>query len=64
VRISALSPNRKLSIRIIYMIKNNTRVNLAVAAALAILISACSIANLGWLRNSQDVGQAFETDNV
>jgi len=46
------------------MIKNNTRVNLAVAAALAILISACSIANLGWLRNSQDVGQAFETLHV
>lgn len=46
------------------MPKNLTRVNLAVAAALAILISACSIANLGWLRNSQDVGQAFETLHV
>ena len=46
------------------MIKNIIRVNLAVAAALAIMISACSIANLGWLRNSQDVGQAFETLHV
>jgi hypothetical protein len=44
--------------------KNITRVNLAVAAVLAILISACSIANLGWLRNSQDVGQVFETLHV
>ena len=37
---------------------------MAVAAALAIMISACSIANLGWLRNSPDVGQAFETLHV
>jgi len=43
------------------MIKNIVRVKLAVAAALAIMVSACSIANFGWLRNSQDVGQAFET---
>jgi hypothetical protein len=41
-----------------------TRVSLAVAAALAILISACSIANLGWLRNSPDVGRDFETLHV
>ena len=46
------------------MTKNFNRVNLAVAAALAILISACSIANFGWLRNSQDVGQAFESLHV
>ena len=41
-----------------------TRVSLAVAAALAILISACSIANLGRLRNSPDVGRDFETLHV
>ena len=46
------------------MTKNITRVSLAVAAALAILISACSIANLGWLRNSPDVGRDFETLHV
>jgi len=46
------------------MTKNITKVNLAVAAALAILISACSIANLGWLRNSPDVDRAFETLHV
>lgn len=31
------------------------------AAVLAVLISACSIANLGWLRNSPEVDRAFET---
>jgi hypothetical protein len=46
------------------MTKNITRANLAVAAALTMLISACSIANLGWLRNSPDVGRAFETLQV
>ena len=46
------------------MTKNFNRVNLAVAAALAIMITACSIANLGWLRNSLDVGRAFETLHV
>ncbi|HSO59861.1 MAG TPA: hypothetical protein VLR50_02395 [Desulfobacterales bacterium] len=46
------------------MIKNIARVHLAIATALAIMISACSIANFGWLRNSQDVGQAFETLHV
>ena len=46
------------------MTKNITKVNLAVAAALAILISAGSIANLGWLRNSPDVDRAFETLHV
>jgi len=46
------------------MTKNTTRVNSAVAGALAILISACSIAHLGWLRNSPDVSRAFETLNV
>jgi len=43
---------------------NITRVYLTVVTALAILISACSIANLGWLRNSPEVGQAFETLHV
>jgi hypothetical protein len=38
--------------------------NAAVAAALATLISACSIAHLGWLRNSPDVSRAFETLQV
>lgn len=42
------------------MTKNVTRMNRAVAAAWAILISACSIANIGWLRNDEDVGRAFE----
>jgi hypothetical protein len=46
------------------MTQKITRVNWAVAAAVTILISACSIANLGWLRNSQDVGRAFETLHV
>ena len=42
----------------------STRMNAAVAAALATLISACSIAHLGWLRNSPDVSRAFETLQV
>ena len=46
------------------MTKKIIRDNLAVAAALTIMISACSIANLGWLRNSQEVGRAFETLHV
>ena len=46
------------------MTKNITRVNWVVAGVLAILISACSNTNLGWLRNNQDVGQAFETLHV
>ena len=46
------------------MTKNFNMFKLAVATALVILISACSIANLGWLRNSADVGQAFETLHV
>lgn len=37
---------------------------MAVVASLAILISACSTTNLGWLRNSEEVGLAFETLNV
>jgi hypothetical protein len=41
-----------------------TGINAAVAAALAILITACSIANLGWLRNSGEVDRAFETLQV
>jgi hypothetical protein len=47
-----------------YMIKNTTRTVLAIAAMLAMLISACSVANLGWLRNSEEVGRSFETLNV
>ena len=46
------------------MTKNIARVNLAVAAALTIMITACSIANLGRLRNSPDVGRAFEMLHV
>jgi len=46
------------------MTKNITRVNLAVAAAVAMLISACSLANLGWLRNSEEVGRGFATLQV
>jgi hypothetical protein len=41
------------------MTKNITRVNLAVAAAVAILVSACSTANIGGLRNSEEVGRGF-----
>ena len=41
-----------------------TKLNSAAAAALAILISACSIAHIGWLRNSPDVSRAFETLQV
>jgi hypothetical protein len=41
------------------MKKNNTRVNFAFTAAVTMLISACSIANLGWLRNSEEVGRSF-----
>ena len=46
------------------MTTQTTRLNAAVATALAILISACTIANLGWLRNSPDVSRAFETLQV
>ena len=46
------------------MTKNITRVNSAVAAAVVILISACSIAHLGWLRISPDVSRDFETLHV
>jgi hypothetical protein len=46
------------------MTKIFTSFNLAVAVAVAILNSACSIANLGWLRNSEDVGRAFATLQV
>jgi hypothetical protein len=46
------------------MAKKDSRVHLAVAAALAILISGCSTANLGWLRNSPDVGRDFEALHV
>jgi hypothetical protein len=46
------------------MMKNTIRIYLMTAAAVAILTSACSTANLGWLRNSDDVGLAFETLRV
>jgi len=46
------------------MTKTITSFNLAVAVAVAILVSACSIANLGWLRNSEEVGRAFATLQV
>jgi hypothetical protein len=46
------------------MTKKIIRLYLATATALVILTSACSIANLGWLRNSDDVGLAFETLQV
>jgi hypothetical protein len=46
------------------MMKNITSFNLAVAVAMAILISACSIANLGWLRNSEEVDRTFATLQV
>jgi hypothetical protein len=41
-----------------------TRANLAVTAAVAILVTACSFANLGWLRNSEEVDRAFGTLQV
>jgi hypothetical protein len=51
-------------IRSINMVKRTTRRSLAFATASVILISACSLANLGWLRNSQEVDRAFETLQV
>ena len=41
------------------MTRNTTRVNFAIAAAVAILICACSIGNFGRLRNSEEVGRSF-----
>jgi len=38
---------------------NNPRVDFALTAAAVMVISACSIANLGWLRNSEAVGSSF-----
>jgi hypothetical protein len=46
------------------MTKDMTRVNVAVAAAVAMLISACSTTHLGWLRDSEEVGRAFATLQV
>ncbi|MGE5255884.1 MAG: hypothetical protein ACM3KE_04395 [Hyphomicrobiales bacterium] len=46
------------------MAKNFARFNLAVAVASAMLISSCSIANVGWLRNSEEVGGTFATLQV
>ena len=41
------------------MTRNTARINIAVTAAVVILISACSIDNFGRLRNSEDVGRSF-----
>jgi hypothetical protein len=46
------------------MTKKNFRFNAATAIAVAMLIFACSIANLGWLRNSEEVGRSFATLKV
>jgi hypothetical protein len=46
------------------MTKNITSFNLAIAVAVAMLIFACSTANLGWLRNSEEIGRAFATLQV
>jgi hypothetical protein len=46
------------------MMKNTIRIYLMTAAVLAILTSACSTASLGWLRNSDEVGLAFEALKV
>ena len=46
------------------MIKNIPRANWAIAVAVATLMSACSMANLGWLRNSEEVGRNFQTLHV
>jgi hypothetical protein len=46
------------------MIKKINRPNLAIAASVAMLFSACSMANLGWLRNNEEVSRAFETLHV
>lgn len=46
------------------MTKKNIRINLAVVASMAILISACLIANIGWLRNSEEVSRGFATLQV
>ena len=43
------------------MAKNITSFNLVVAIASAMMIFSCSIANLGWLRNSEEVDHAFAT---
>jgi hypothetical protein len=56
---SQLFTKQKLLIRSIGMPKIITRANLAVTAAVAILVTACSFANLGWLRNSEEVGETF-----
>lgn len=50
--------HRRMRWEVVYLLR------VSFAAALAILISACSYANLGWLRNSQDVNRAFETLQV
>jgi hypothetical protein len=46
------------------MPKTITRANWAVTAAVAILVTACSIANLGWLRDSEEVSSTFATLHV
>ena len=46
------------------MMKKITILNPAAAVAVAMLISACSIANLGWLWNSEEVDRSFATLKV
>lgn len=46
------------------MTKKITSLKSAVAVAVAMLISACSIANLGWLWNSEEVDRSFATLKV
>lgn len=46
------------------MTTHRFKIGLAAAAVLALLIAACGTADLGRLRNSADVGRAFETLQV
>lgn len=41
------------------MTKKITSFNSTAAVAVAMLISACSVANLGWLWNSEEVDRSF-----
>lgn len=46
------------------MAKRMTKINLAAASALTILMFACVFANIGGIRNSQEVERTFETLQV
>jgi hypothetical protein len=46
------------------MTKTITSFNLAITVGVAMLILACSITHLGWLRNSEEVSRAFTTLQV